>query len=361
MRILFSLIFTVLLFGCSDSSTTTSYAGTGSMGGNPYALSIVDPSGNPVDSALIFIRKINYVSEDLTTDREADLYSNKDGEVNLEFSSDSSYMVEITYNGFLSKKLSSESIRALQQSDNPVIVLDSTSSFYGSLDSSLIGENKYYLQIIGLERTVLIESDGSFHVDNLPSGMNRYRIVDETGRLLYETDIETLPNESKNAGEIKEHEMAVLKTALSEMNLSEIPLEEIAGFNTDGNIVSIDLQYRDLSTISSTLSNLNLSVLKLGNNPLDSIPFWITEMESLTRLEMSNCELEELPENIGKMENLNTLIVSNNKLSKIPSSLLENDLIDINIQNNYLSAVDTKTELWLDSASMSTNWQGSQL
>ena len=74
-------------------------------------------------------------------------------------------------------------------------------------------------------------------------------------------------------------------------------------------------------TILNKRYNVNLQVLNLSNNQLQSLPAEIGNLHNLQKLDLSNNQLQSLAAEIGNLCNLKELNLSNNQLQTLPAKI----------------------------------------
>jgi len=94
--------------------------------------------------------------------------------------------------------------------------------------------------------------------------------------------------------------------------------------NKTNEIYALDLSSKNLHYIPKALCNLRITLLKLQNNCLTSLPKNFGNFPSLERLILNDNNLEELPESFENLKpNLETLFIQNNEFKKCPNSLIK--------------------------------------
>lgn len=101
------------------------------------------------------------------------------------------------------------------------------------------------------------------------------------------------------------------KLNLSGMNLTEIPIKEIASLK----ISHLDLSNNKITSTDNVFSSLsNLVKLDLSNNQIKSVAGDIGSLQKLAYLSLANNKIKDLPKGIGKLKQLKHLNLSNNPL-----------------------------------------------
>lgn len=111
------------------------------------------------------------------------------------------------------------------------------------------------------------------------------------------------------------------------INLEEIELRNIKGFETD-------FDCSELLNESKATIHLNLSGTKFERFPIS-----VTRFQNLTSLSLRDCKLSEVPESIGNLKRLIDLHLNSNQLTTLPASL---------------GTLEQLTELYIDTNSFTT-------
>ncbi|KAK2618537.1 DUF4132 domain-containing protein [Leptospira interrogans] len=112
------------------------------------------------------------------------------------------------------------------------------------------------------------------------------------------------------------------------INLEEIELRNIKGFETD-------FDCSELLNESKATIHLNLSGTKFERFPIS-----VTRFQNLTSLSLRDCKLSEVPESIGNLKRLIDLHLNSNQLTTLPASLgtLE-QLTQLHIDSNPFTTI----------------------
>jgi internalin A len=104
------------------------------------------------------------------------------------------------------------------------------------------------------------------------------------------------------------------------MNLVGVPPEFRGRVSDDGRQMS--LARMRLVSVPEWLGNLTtLTRLDLSRNQLTSVPEWLGNLTTLSTLDLSRNRLASLPESLGDLTALTTLDLSRNQLTSVPESL----------------------------------------
>ncbi|MBT4594779.1 hypothetical protein HOD08_02790 [bacterium] len=115
--------------------------------------------------------------------------------------------------------------------------------------------------------------------------------------------------------------------------------EEIEYFKEAVRLVQLDCSNLEIEELPQCIGSLvNLRILKLKRNRLQSLPKEIGNLKFLGHLNLSYNQLEELPCEVGRLENLIGLNVKNNKLETVPEEIGGLRLMALlNLANNNIS------------------------
>jgi len=109
-------------------------------------------------------------------------------------------------------------------------------------------------------------------------------------------------------------------------------------------VTALDLRNKNLSKIPDTVfSQIQLKVLLLANNRLDTLSAEIGQLKNLQSLYLSSNQLSSLPAEIGQLNSLQSLELYGNKLNSLPAEIgqLQN-LQSLNFNGNKLSSLPAK-------------------
>ncbi|XP_063402877.1 leucine-rich repeat-containing protein 40-like [Mytilus trossulus] len=101
------------------------------------------------------------------------------------------------------------------------------------------------------------------------------------------------------------------------------------------------LSNNHLSSLPNGFKNLtNLKSLHLSNNEFEEFPLELCDLENLEFLDMCDNMLEELPHQISNMKNLHTLLLCFNRLRTLPDSICQmTELRCLWLGNNLLQSL----------------------
>ncbi len=110
--------------------------------------------------------------------------------------------------------------------------------------------------------------------------------------------------------------------------------------NIGNSIRTLDFSNNRLIFLPSTIGNLDLEVLCLENNNLESLPDSITKLSRLEKLFLENNRLSKLPNNWGNMKNLQILCLNYNLIQRVPQSFIGmTSLRKLDLSHNCLGVV----------------------
>ncbi len=90
----------------------------------------------------------------------------------------------------------------------------------------------------------------------------------------------------------------------------------------EDSITCLDMGYQKIGYVSRQIENLvNLSLLYLRSNELQTIPIYIFKLSNLKILSLSNNKLKYIPPEIKKLSQLCNLFLDNNELISLPTEI----------------------------------------
>lgn len=108
-------------------------------------------------------------------------------------------------------------------------------------------------------------------------------------------------------------------------------------------LLSLHLSHNRIRTIGSLHKLHNLLILNIDNNELTTLPSTLGSLSSLIELNASNNNISELPSEITQLKHLKTLYLRNNQLSQLPADidrLASLEVLDLSL--NKLKQIPTK-------------------
>ena len=168
----------VMTIGIQCSRTSSIAGNTSSETTNGITASVYESNGDPTQGAVVRLRKIDYVTQPplslaKPTIYEADALTDELGRFEFKGIDPGTYSIEVydssTGSGHGNNVLFTCSIAA---NDTLVLAPDTVRPFAvvtGSIDMSTIS-GALYVQIVGLERLVRVDSTGAFSIRDLPAG-----------------------------------------------------------------------------------------------------------------------------------------------------------------------------------------------
>ena len=123
-------------------------------------------------------------------------------------------------------------------------------------------------------------------------------------------------------------------------------LGTLAAVTTDaeGSIIKLAIGDENLSQIPSEIGQLiNLMVLQIGTNQLTTIPSEIGQLTNLTELDLYDNQLVRIPSEIGQLTNLTKLYIGKNQFTTFPSEIGQlTNLTELGIEQNQLITVPSE-------------------
>lgn len=109
------------------------------------------------------------------------------------------------------------------------------------------------------------------------------------------------------------------------------------------NLQELSLYKNNLKTLPKELWELkNLEELVLEDNLFDKLPAEIGLLENLDMLYVGSNRLTELPEELGKLRRLSFLEAHNNQLTTLPKTLIDTELVILYVPKNLFSEAEKK-------------------
>ncbi|MBF0430601.1 MAG: hypothetical protein HQK83_04945 [Fibrobacteria bacterium] len=417
-RLIVSLLIMLLLLliACSENATLTGEPGTGSETTNGIAALVVDENGAPVVSARVFIRPKDFLEDTsgVGVDREPDAYSDTSGKFFLDSVAKGEYVIEIL-SGDDSAALvecTKEDIDTLNIGE---IKVTPVASFSGNIDRQNIPPQvNIYVQVYGLDRIQRVGPQGEFRFEGMPPGDYKLRMLsnDTSLGITDSAMVKVGPADTLNVGTFLMpfefwRDTLVVRKLLDTNGLDSVPVIAVTVAHM-GRIVELNLTNRNIKTIPPNIGRLRLFVLRLGKNNIDTIPFELGFMHSLSalfldsnninilplsffnlgRLErldltgnnlitfppelgrlgmlkvltLRDNDMQFIPESIEHLINLKALDLSFNNLNGLPGLILKITGLDVlNVNNNKICSMPIEIENWINTFSMDKNWKNTQV
>ncbi len=93
---------------------------------------------------------------------------------------------------------------------------------------------------------------------------------------------------------------------------------------TPDDVIVLDIRYAGLTKLPSEIKNLvNLRIMYLAGNDLESLPPEIRDLQNLEELHLQDNFLSSLPPEIGKLTNLRVLDLPYNKIKSLPKEIFQ--------------------------------------
>lgn len=152
--------------------------------------------------------------------------------------------------------------------------------------------------------------------------------------------------ESRNPEDLKDwkrvkKDFTVLNFSNTDYKMQYLP-QEISDIKS---LRSLHLEGHALAHVPPQLSELKLSTLSLGKNPLMKMSLVICKISTLKKLSMPFCQLLSVPPEIGKLIHLKVLNLHGNHLSELPSSFTNlKKLKDLDLSENCLLKIPAEIE-----------------
>ena len=151
-----------------------------------------------------------------------------------------------------------------------------------------------------------------------------------------------LLNKSASA-ELKPSELATLT---DKIDLSDLGITNIRGIEYLTGATSIDLSGNDIEILSSKMELLvNLESLDMSRNEKRyDFPREVLEIPNLKNLNLAGSKIRLVTSALSEMTSLESLDLSANRLDAFPSVLLEMQLVNLNLDYNFLDLREEKRD-----------------
>jgi hypothetical protein len=170
-----------LTASCSTQSSPT--AGGGTRGGNPATITAIaiQSGGSPAANAAVRLRRSDYVTQPSSIAKSvaiigADAMTDDRGRFEIIGIDPGSYRIEV--NNGQSAFMVACTLTADEKRNFGRDTLRAYATMAGSLDTAGQTGGHLYAQVEGLDRLVLVESNGNFTISTLPAGTHTVRVVD---------------------------------------------------------------------------------------------------------------------------------------------------------------------------------------
>lgn len=362
--LLLLIFFCIMLNSCGSPDV----AGATSETTNGVVVSIaVNQDGLGVPNADVYLSE-EYSLRELDAEKVAP-YTRTDSEGN--FSIDTldtlNYLVEvvdsigdrvmasITYNSDLND-------HSLQKEQ---LKLEPSGLLWGKININ--PTQKAVVQIYGLDRSVIADSEGIFRFDDLPEGEVTFRIVIDSV-VHYEREIYSVySNDETDCGVFEVNQFAIDSVKVRHFfalnNLPESLFKPSVVEIKNGSIVGINVDDMDVDTLPPSLFELDLIKLSVARTRIRRIPDEIGNLKNTEYIDFSGNGLTTLPDALALMESCTTIDIQDNEFTTLPEVLMRMPNIQLGcltIDENRLHNVDEPVKNWLDSYSTNRNWAETQ-
>lgn len=249
----------------------------------------------------------------------------------------------------------------------------------GEIKIYYTSEYKGKVQIYGIERDVMTDSNGMFSV-RVPVGMHNLHIKTYTdshsGQL---QNIESMdvrlrvdPGEVHDIGRVQIYssqskpcqdgrcDTIVLCEILDSLNLARTRFDSVSVWH-GGRIVALNFRNIKMQNVSRKMIRLSkVTSLNLGNTGLTHLFREIGYMRNLKELHLDSNMLKELPNDICNLNNCKTLDISGNMVKSLPgliTRLYTTELL--NLAGNRLCSLDSSLAAWAEK--FDPDWKESQI
>lgn len=137
-----------------------------------------------------------------------------------------------------------------------------------------------------------------------------------------------------------------LATLTGEIDLSDLGITNIKGIEYLTGATSIDLSGNSIETMSSHMDELvNLESLDLSESgDRYDFPSAVLDIPNLKNLSLAASKIRQLPSSLSEMTSLETLDLSANRFDEFPTVLLDMQLVNLNIDYNFLDLSEGSTD-----------------
>lgn len=321
---------------------------------------VADSLGRPVTGSIVRLRPFDYLAGlDDTAIFKRDVVTGSDGRFTIDSVPAGRYSVEC-----ISGDSSGQAINCnVDTADSvefllPMVVMP-LSTVVGTIPGPLpSGEMNRSVQVIGLERSVPIDSNGNFRL-MVPSGWSRLNFHGiEQERPDYDTLVffqsghnewfRTPPQHSMLFCDSLPCEMVIVRELLDSMRLTKLTPESVVVV-AGNRVVELRLRARGIKFLPDPVGKLRyLRVLDIGANELHELPRTIEFLRNFRELYIDHNQLLSIPPSIGQLDSLRILDCSFNKLQSLPPTIELLVLDSLNFGDNMLCNLGETTRKWMN-------------
>ncbi len=357
MKLFLAALATLLLLSCSSNQLSS---GPGTQTTNGFSVEIVS-----VGSATATVRPLSYrIGDPLYTGSETpinavSIIAESNEVVTISNLIPDTYLLSIE-NGDTLGAVDTFTITEKGIVDLGSPSLEKVGSLTGTVDSLFLDiYASVFLYIEGLERTVPINSDGSFTIPSLAPWNYNITLVGSTDSSSTEGTREAIikSSQSTDLGKVESLytiQFKKVRAFLDDLGLTTLTVEEVTESN-DTVITSLNIDNYAITAIPDNFGQLTfLKKLSLDSNSIVLLPETLGNFKKLTNLSLKGNQFTVMPISLGTCKSIVELDFSENKLdrvSEVISQLKELEILTVNdnqiltlpesiIQNSALKTLD---------------------
>jgi hypothetical protein len=374
------------LITCSPNSHDQLAGGATGTEVSAISGTIVNDDGSPAVYATIKLRPADYITDSSTSTGYCSLHSILDTKTDLKgnYKIDSvipgSYRIEaISSNDTLGVIIDLNVVTNSPVVNVPQSKLLPMAEISGEIQINYTSESRGEIQIYGVERDVVTDSNGMFRI-RVPVGAHNLHIKTftdspsiplqniesmdvhlhvESGEMRDIGTVHIYSSQSKPCQDGKCDSLALLEI-LDTLKLAPAMFDSVSRWQ-GGRIVTLNFRNVKIQTVPKKIMKFSrVTSIDLGNTGISYLFHEIGYMRNLTALYLDSNILNELPNEIGNLNNCRILDLSGNMIRFLPGSITKlypAELLDL--EGNRFCTLDSAMAAW--ATKFDPDWKATQV